>query len=267
MRSESWVLCIALALLSSNVSASLDDDFVYSSKFGLSTESVTTSWQSAEDGLIFGGSLNGIPRDTWHENFFLNGQLAKVLVGYDYDPLNFQTENAARRWAVLAVKSVIKKANKKYGQSSESSFKCQNEVTFTDCGGKVVWKGKRKVFEVSAFEVPLDNVQAAYMGFASIIQLTFSYTSAEHYEMLSARLPYLVNQRILRDARKTRLMLNREMKYYLREKGITLDEFIMEFAASRGKINEIIRKGSVEYIGGVKPNYHPDKWARSFRLQ
>jgi len=267
LRFDSWVLWAALALLSFNASASLDDEFVYSSKLGLSTESVTTSWQSAEDGLIFGGRLNGIPRDTWNENFFLNGQLVKVLVGYDYDPLNFETENAARRWAVLAIKSIIDKANKKYGQAEKSTFKCQNELEFIGCGGKVVWKGSRKVFEVSALEVSLDKVQAAYMGFARIIQITFSYTATENYELLSARLPYLVNERVLRDARRTRSMLNREMKYYLREKEISLDEFIMEFAESRGKINEIIRKGSVEYVGGVKANYHPDKWAKSFRLQ
>jgi hypothetical protein len=97
--------------------------------------------------------------------------------------------------------------------------------------------------------------------------LTFSYSSAEHYDMLSARLPHLVKQRIIRNGRRTRSLLNSELKYYFRERDMTLDEFIMKSAESRGKINEILRKGSVMYTGGVKANYLPDKWARSFRLQ
>jgi hypothetical protein len=267
LRFSSLILCLALALISFNASASLDDDFIYSSKFGLSTESVTTSWKAEENGLIFGGKLNGVPRDTWHENYFLNGKLAKVVIGYDYDPLNFESESAARKWSILAAKSIISKANRKYGLASESSFKCQNEVKFTDCGGKVVWRGARKVFEITAFEMPLSDVMAAYTGFDGIIQLTFSYSSAEHYDMLSARLPHLVKQRIIRNGRRTRSLLNSELKYYFRERDMTLDEFIMKSAESRGKINEILRKGSVMYTGGVKANYLPDKWARSFRLQ
>ena len=260
-------LFLASVLFSLAADADLNDDFVFSSKFGLSTESVTTSWQSTEDGLIFGGQLNGVPRDTWHENFFLNGRLSKVIIGYHFNPLNFETELAARRWAIAAARSIIEKANSKYGQASEFTFNCTDEADTAGCEGKVVWRGSRKVFEINAIEVDFDDVTAAYVGFDRMIQTTFSYSTAEDYDLLSARLPSLVKQRLVKNARRTRSMLNRELGHYFKKRKMTLDEYIMEAAEANGKMNAILRKGSVEYIGGVKANYHPDKWARSFRLQ
>ena len=71
-----------MAFLTSNANASLNDDFVYSSKLGLTTESVTSSWTKAENGLSFGGHLNGVPRDTWHDLYYLDNKLALVVIGY-----------------------------------------------------------------------------------------------------------------------------------------------------------------------------------------
>ena len=48
---------------------------------------------------------------------------------------------------------------------------------------------------------------------------------------------------------------------------MTLDEFLLDWMDAQGKINEIIRKDSSVFVGGVKPGYEAERWARSFRLQ
>lgn len=261
------VFGLVLALTSLCVNAGLDDDFVFSSKFGLSTESVTTRWNAEENGLIYGGQLNGVPRDTWHDLYYLNGQFTMVVIGYQFEPRIFETEKAARKWTIEAVRGLVKSARRKYGDPTENTLSCEDETNFTGCGGSIVWKGSNKVFEINALEVELPSVNTALLGFSKVVQMSFSYSASEHFDLLQARLPSLIRYHNERVSRRIRRDLNRDLRHYLIRKKITLDEFLLDFKESREKINEIVRRDSVQFIGGVKTNYTPLKWAKAFRLQ
>ena len=258
---------MVLALMSVSVNAGLNDNFVFSSKFGLSTESVTTHWSAEDNGLIHGGQLNGVPRDTWHDLYYLNGQLAMVLLGYQFEPKTFETEKAARKWNIEAVRGVVKSASRKYGDPTKNTLSCEDETSFTGCGGSIVWEGSKKVFVINALEVELPDLSAAHYGFSKVVQMSFSYTATEHFGLLQARIPSLIRHHNERVWRRTRRDLNLRLHDYLTKKNITLDEWLLDRSESQGKIAEIIRGDSVEFIGGVKTNYNPSKWARAFRLQ
>ena len=257
----------ALALVTSGARASLDDNFLFSSKLGLLTESVTTSWTEQEDGLIYGGQLNGVPRDSWHDLYYLNGRLAKIVIGYEPDPLYFETEKASRKWTYQALQALAERAEKKYGPPENNSLRCLDEAAFTGCGGSVVWRGTNKTFEIRAYEQELSDVTSAYFNFEKMLQVTFSYTATSDFELLSARLPYLVKAHNERVDRRFRRMMLQALGPYLRRTNQSLDDVILNWADTQGKINEILRDDGVQYIGGVKANYKPERWARSFRLQ
>ena len=256
-----------MALISFGANAGLDDAFVFSSKFGLTTESVTTKWQTEENGLIYGGQVNGVPSDTWHNLFYYNGRFASVVIGYQFEPLYFETEQAARRWSSDAVRSLIEKANRKYGEPHANTLKCDDELNAVGCSGSVVWRGSKKVFEVRAAEIVLPELSAAHYGFPTMAQMTFSYTATEDYDLFSVRLPSLIDGHNKRLWRRNRQHWNRLWGRHLARTNQSLDDFLLEKAQEQGKINEILRKDSVMYIGGVKANYKPERWARAFMLQ
>lgn len=258
---------IAFALVTTGARASLDDDFLFSSKLGLLTESVTTTWTEQEDGLIYGGQLNGVPRDSWHDLYYLNGRLTKIVIGYAPEPLYFETEKASRKWTYEALQALVARAEKKYGPPKKNTLMCADETAFKSCGGSALWVGARKTFEIRAHEQELSDVTAAYFNFDKMLQVTFSYTSTADFDLLSARLPYLVRAHNDRVDRRFRRKMLEALGPYLRRTNQSLDEVILNWADTQGRINEILRDDGMQYIGGVKANYKPERWARSFRLQ
>lgn len=260
-------ISLALAVTSVTANASLNDNFIFSSKFGLTVESVTDSWTSLENGLTFGGQLNGVPRDTEHYLFYTNGRLSLVNIFYNSDQLNFETEKASRKWIYKAAEELREKASKKYGSPNVDSAFCKNEVEFTGCEGSIVWKGTNKVFSIRFFEKPYSKYREALYGYGQTSELVVTYSDARDYDLLSKRIPFLVKWYNERSERMNRVYLNSLFKYQLIKKKITLDELLLNHASLIGKVNEIKRKESIQYIGGVKANYDPKKWAKSFRLQ
>jgi len=263
VRFLAWVL----VFVSCGVSAGLDDDFVFSSKLGLTLESVTTQWSTEENGLTWGGQLNGVPRDTWHDLYYLNGKLGMVVIGYGFEANYFETERASRKWSVQAAETLIERASKKYGEPQINTFDCDDLANYSGCAGSIIWRGSSKVFVINALEIALPKLKSAELGFSKTIQMTFSYASLENYDLLSVRLPYLIRGHNERLGRKQRVYWNRLLSPHLRKNKMTLDEFLLDWMHAQGKINELIRKDSTVFVGGVKPGYEAERWARSFRLQ
>lgn len=252
--------------IAQSASAGLGDDFIYSSKFGLLTESVTDSWTSEDTGLTFGGVLNGIPRDSWQDLYFYNGKLSFVRMGYELEPLVFETEQAYRRWVVKALSALIKKAEKRYGTSTDNTINCSSDANDI-CSGYVVWRGSNKVFEIRADEQILAGVLQSYFGIKNEIRFTYSYADASDYDLMAARLPSLITSRNKRSIRRYRNILNQLLKTVLAREKQTLDEYLSEGTSAQSEINAILRDTAIDYVGGVKANYTPERWVRSFRLQ
>lgn len=260
------VFFVALVSISLETNAGLDDKFIFSSKFGLAVESVTSNWSTLENGLQFGGNLNGVPRDTVHDLIYKDSRLSQVNIFYKSDPLYFETEKASRKWIYTATKSLIDRATKKYGSPLSSLLKCQNAENFTGCEGSSVWRGNGKVFEITLDEKPFNKYREALYGYGKTYALVISYYDADDYKMSRVRTSYLINWHNERSARQFKRYLNATFKYYINQ-GKSLEDVLIGKLKDQGKIKEIIRKESHNYIGGVKSNYDPKKWAKSFRLQ
>jgi hypothetical protein len=256
-----------LVFLTLNANASLNDDFVFSSKLGLTTESVTTSWTKAENGLSFGGDLNGVPRDTWHDLYYLDNKLALVVIGYHPENDKFETGKASRQWSIDAANNLIKHASRKYGEPEVNTLTCENQQDFFGCKGNVVWKGSRKVFSIKIEEVELPKIRSLELGFSTIIQMTLAYTKAEHFGFLQARLPYLINDRNDRIVRRLTSYYKKYVFSYLRQENMTFEELLNDQQEKLDKILNIKRDSSATFVRGVKPGYEAERWAKSFRLQ
>jgi hypothetical protein len=269
LRLNAYKKVIFSVLVSSSLGANagLNDEFIFSSKFGLTTESVTDTWTSLEDGLMFGGQLNGVPRDTKHDLFYTNGRLSLVNIFYRPDQLNFETEKASRKWIYFAAEELVARASKKYGKPVSSSLECGDSVNYIDCRGSAIWKGEKKVFMVSFFEKPFSKYRKALFGYGKTTELVVTYSDVKDYDLSKKRLPFLVKRYNELSDRLLKARLNSIFRYELTKKNISLEDFILNYTNLVGKINEIKRKESISYIGGVKSNYDPKKWAKSFRLQ
>jgi len=266
---ERYAVAILLSLIIINASANLDDDFVYSAKLGLLTETVTTDWTTQENGLAYGGTLNGVPRDTWQDLFYYNGKLSFVSMGYQLEPLVFETEKAYRRWTIEALTLLVEKAEKKYGPPDFDSLQCPLLEPFEVCEGEVVWKGSKKVFHIRADNITLGAYGETYYGLKRIVRMTYGYGTLRDYDMMAVRLPFLIDQhndRWLRDIKRRLLEI---LQPYLKRNRTTLEEYLENNVRfnSHARILEILRKNSINYVGGVKANYDPRRWVRSFRLQ
>ena len=264
-----YVAAILLSLIMASASANLDDDFVYSSKLGLLTESVATSWTSQENGLSIGGSLRGTPRDTWHTLYHYNGKLSSVSMGYALEPLVFESEKAYRRWTIEALNLLAEKAEGKYGPPDFNSLECPLSEPFNVCEGSIIWRGTNKVFHLRADNITLDSYRETYYGLKRIIRMTFGYGTLRDYDMMTARLPFLIEQTYDRNLRVVRRELLKILEPILKRERVSLEEYLKTSVRfnSLAKIQEILRKTSLTYVGGVKANYEPKRWIRSFRLQ
>jgi hypothetical protein len=260
------VLTFLLSISSLGVNAGLDDKFVFSSKFGLLTESVTSSWTAEDSGLVFGGTLNGVPRDSWHDLYFYNGKLALVAMGYEMDPMNFETDIAYRKWIADAVQLLKDAASKRYGPPVSDSINCDENQPI-QCSGQAVWAGSSKVFEINLNTISLDDWLVQYYGVAKLVQLSFNYGAAEDYQLLRQRLPHLIEKRNARFHRRLKSTLAEGLKWELARLGLTIEQYLKRLLSNRARMNEILRKTSINYVGGVKANYEPKRWVNSFRLQ
>lgn len=259
---------LAAMLWSSGVAAGLNDKFIYSSKFGLLTESVTSSWSSENvSGLTFGGALNGVPRDSAQTLYHYNGKLSLVAMRYALEPLTFETEKAYKRWTVQAFHELMERATKKYGSPTSENIQCPLAEPFDTCQGEAVWRGEAKVFVIRVAPYSYNKYVRAYYGFPSAFRLEYIYADSADYDLMIARLPSLLKARDERFNRRIRRVLSDILKTELRKTGYELDEYLSTVDSPFGKIQEILRKTSNTYVGGVKANYTPERWARSFRFQ
>ncbi len=258
---------LALVFLTLNANASLNDDFVFSSKLGLTTESVTSSWTKAENGLSFGGKLNGVPRDTWHNLYYLDNKLALVVIGYHPENDKFESGKASRQWSIEATNNVVINASRKYGDPEINTLTCEDQQDFSGCSGDIIWKGSKKVFSIKVEEVELPKIRSIELGFSTIIQMTFSYTKAEHYGLLQARLPSLINDRNDRVSRRLISYYKSRLSQYLRNENMTFEEMLNDRQEMLLRIRDIKRDSSATFVRGVKPGYEAERWAKSFRLQ
>lgn len=261
------LLGLALAFLTLNANASLNDDFVYSSKLGLTTESVTSSWTKAENGLSFGGHLNGVPRDTWHDLYYLDNKLALVVIGYHPENDKFESGKASRQWSIEATNNVVINASRKYGEPEINTLTCEDQQDFSGCSGDIIWKGSKKVFSIKVEEVELSKIRSVELGFSTIIQMTFAYTKTEHFGLLQARLPSLINDRNDRMSRRLVSHYKNLLSRYLRSENMTFDEMLNDHQEMLNRIRDIKRDSSATFVRGVKPGYEAERWAKSFRLQ
>lgn len=265
---KATLVFLAAILWSSGVAAGLGDKFVYSSKFGLLTESVTTSWSSENvSGLTFGGRLNGIPRDSAQTLYHYNGKLSLVAMEYALEPLTFETEKAYKRWTVRALHQVIERATKKYGSPTSENIQCPLVEPFDLCQGEIAWRGDAKVFAIRVAPHSFGKYAKAYYGLDSAFRLEYLYADAADYDLMSSRLPFLLKARDDRSNRSLRRLLVELLKPELRKTGYDLDEYLSKVDSPVSRIQEILRKTSNTYVGGVKANYTPERWARSFRFQ
>lgn len=267
MRTSSYLFSLALVLLTLDTNAGLEDDFVFSSKLGLTTESVTSNWVKAENGLSYGGELRGTPRDTWHNLYYLDNKLALVVIGYYPESDKFETGKASRQWSIEAARNLIEIASRKYGVPETNTLTCKDEKQFYGCSGDIIWKGSKKVFAIKINEVQLPEIRSIELGFSTSIELTFSYTKTEHFGFLQARLASLINDHNDRIARSTTVYYKNLLSPYLRNKNITFEEMIKDRQELLVKIKEIKRSSSSTFVQGVKPGYEAGRWAKSFRLQ
>lgn len=262
------LICILALSLSLKVSAGLNDEFIFSSKFGLLTESVTSNWRTDDvAGISYGGELSGIPRDSGQVLYYYNGKLSLVLMGYGLYPQTFETERAYKRWTVQAVNLLREKAEQKYGIPSRDDLICPITEPFAHCEGSVVWRGDKKVFDIQVSPRNLSKYDQAYYGIAEAFQFRYLYVAVEDYDLMMARLPSLNQTREERQTRNMRRNLSTILRYELRNSGLDLDDYLDNLANPFAKIQELQREGSNEFVGGVRANYTPDRWVRSFRLQ
>lgn len=261
-------ICVLALSLSLRASAGLNDAFIFSSKFGLITESVTRNWQTDDvAGISYGGELNGTPRDSGQVLYYYNGKLSLVLMGYGLYPQTFETEVAYKRWTVQAVNLLREKAEKKYGIPSSDDLNCPVLEPFATCEGSVVWRGEEKVFDIQVSPRDLSKYERAYYGIAEAFQFRYLYAASADYDVMMARLPSLNQTLQERQTRNLRRDLSTRLRYELRNTGLDLDEYLEGLANPFAKIQELQREGSTEFVGGVRANYTPDRWVRSFRLQ
>ena len=261
------VALAVLLILSKGAAAGLDDDFIYSSKFGLLTETVTSSWTTLDSGLAYGGFLNGIPRDSWQELYFLNGKLSLVSMGYLPDPLFFETEAAYHRWLNGAFKALLEKGSQKYGLPQSEDASCESNGQFELCSGTVLWVGDRKFFQISMYQTSPSDIEKSFYGFSVNNHLNFEYGDVQNLGFIQSRAASLRRERMQRFSRTIEGQLRDLLEPILRREGISLEDYLAQLENPYAKIRDIRRKTSVTYEGGVKANYTPDRWVRSFRLQ
>ena len=97
--------------------------------------------------------------------------------------------------------------------------------------------------------------------------MTFAYTKAEHFGLLQARLPSLINDRNDRMSRRLVSHYKNLLSRYLRSENMTFDEMLNDRQEMLNRIREIKRDSSAVFVRGVKPGYEAERWAKSFRLQ
>jgi hypothetical protein len=264
---KSFGFIVFLAFTTQFSQAGLDDAYIYSAKFGLSTESVTTNWTTLENSLSWGGQLNGPPKDSEHSLFYYNNRLSMAVLNYELDPLTFETEAAYKRWMITAINLLMEKAKRKYGEPSEDSLNCPVEPPFNICEGSVVWNGELKVFEITVRRQILDIASQNYYGMEAKVGASFIYASSSDYALLRERFPTLIRNLNEARERRSRALLREYLKGYLLQRNMSFEELLNETSAMVSEINRIKRASSLQYLGGVKANYAPEKWVRSFRLQ
>lgn len=249
--------CLLMVCVSAHTFAGLNDEFIFSSKLGLSKDSVTSRYTSFDE-FGFGGQLNGLPRDTNHTLFYVKDNLHSVFVGHDYKPDFFNSELEMRKWAFSVVTLMIEKATKKYGQPVKNSIICTDIESYDNCSGIAKWLGNKKNFIIKISEVPLSNNLSKVYNASSRLHVNYAYLSSEDYELVSLRLDSFVKK-----------AWDRYMNITEKSLGISglSDIKLEEFLTANAKMVEILRKDNLNYINGVKNNYTPEKFVRSFRLQ
>jgi hypothetical protein len=190
-----------------------------------------------------------------------------AVLNYELDPLTFETEAAYKRWMITAVNLLMEKAKQKYGEPAEDSFNCPAEPPFNICEGSVVWSGEQKVFEITVRRQILDIASQNYYGMEAKVGASFIYASSADYALLRKRFPILVQKLNEARERRSRALLREYLKGYLLRRNMSFEELLHETGEMISEINRIKRASSLQYVGGVKANYAPEKWVRSFRLQ
>ena len=97
--------------------------------------------------------------------------------------------------------------------------------------------------------------------------MTVSYTKAEHFGFLQARLQSLINDRNDRIKRRLTSYYKKYVFSYLRQENMTFEELLNDHQEKLDKILDIKRDSSATFVRGVKPGYEAERWAKSFRLQ